>query len=141
MPSEALKQLLRVAEAMPEDLLDMSAFSSERDCGTAHCLGGWAAVDPWMLENTGIGSVFSYSGDFVVLNVSEPAVHLAHLFGIGLADAENLFALRIYLKGDIWDRIRKRHVVANIRRLLAGEPALPYSVLLGDEGRSSLAGR
>ena len=39
-------QLLALVEDTPEHLVDMQVITSERACGTVHCLLGWAGTDP-----------------------------------------------------------------------------------------------
>lgn len=51
MDVEALNELRRVCENVPEDRLHMQLFVNEGACGTAYCLLGWASLDPYFQEH------------------------------------------------------------------------------------------
>lgn len=47
---EALRQLLRVAQAMEPGKIIMTHWAEREDCGTTACLMGHAAMDPWFMD-------------------------------------------------------------------------------------------
>lgn len=109
---ERLRQLRRVVEAAPDnELFDMAWVAARKDCGTSHCAYGWARIDPWFIENTEIAT----TGFSAVRN---------GVFNLSVVDFDNLFQ-----PGDDNDLLgpeAKRLVIANIDRILAGYPAIPY---------------
>jgi hypothetical protein len=49
---EALRQLLRVAQTMDAELIDMTTWADRTTpCGTTACLLGHAAKDPWFMDH------------------------------------------------------------------------------------------
>lgn len=121
MNRQHLLELLRVAEAIPEDHIHMGAFRTKLDCGTVYCLAGYAALDPYF-QRHGLKIKFrqrigdTYTGP-------ENFDRLIEFFGLERDDAYNLFAGYMN-KND--NPIRKETVIENIDRLLRGEHALPY---------------
>ncbi len=102
MNLDALAQLERVALEAPDDHRFAMA---EIHCGTAHCLYGWADIDPWF--------------------ECQPGSDIANTLGIGRENFNLLFGL-----GEHWTNASgpaiKAEVIANIRRLRDGEPLVSY---------------
>lgn len=130
---ERLRQLRRVIEAAPEDRFQMRAWCEVAECGTAYCAGGWAAVDPWFRENTEINETLRVRpGGFVVALDPTRTVHeLARLFDLDFADARDLFGINAPPEDP--HAIGKDEVLENIDLLIAGEPAMMYAAIRGDE--------
>jgi hypothetical protein len=129
MPNvERLKQLRRVLIEVPEDRLHMTYWSHRAECGTAHCLGGWAAVDPWFQQNTPIHEVFAVFPNGTVAPASEYGTfgQLAELFDLGEEQANKLFGSNLSIADDP-HCVGKNEVLDNIDRLIAGEDAEPYA--------------
>jgi hypothetical protein len=117
MPNiERLRQLRRVVAAAPDDeRFDMRFIDKEKGCGTAHCAYGWARVDPWFLEKTEIRAM-----DYL----ASPGE-----FDLSPRNVEWLFDPPI--TGLTTGPTMKALVLANIDRLIAGQPAIPYPVEIG----------
>lgn len=111
---ERLTQLRRVVEAAPEHLLDMGSFKLTKDCGTAYCAAGWAAIDPWFVKQ-GLDL-------FAEVDGGDPFYHLADFFNLDTEDANNLFGADLARN----DNVSKEEVLANIDRLIAGQHTEPY---------------
>lgn len=125
MDRERMLQLRRVCIDAPSERFNMNFFTTP--CGTAHCLFGWAWVDPWFRKNTTIASILEKNGKFFYRcrTFEENQEVLASLFGLGVQDARYLFALG--MAALLYERpISKQEVLWNIDRILNGEPALPY---------------
>jgi len=45
MNEENIKRVIALISAAPEEMLDMTQYSSKTLCGTAYCLAGWALFD------------------------------------------------------------------------------------------------
>src|SRR6185312_5342489 len=97
MNLEALTNLLRVAREAPEDRLHMQSWCEQAECGTAYCLAGWAAVDPWHRKHTAIDKAFYRNRDGIVWpQVLDVTGFLAdHVYGIAARDARILFAVEV----------------------------------------------
>ena len=133
MPNlQALQQARRLIEEVDEDRLHMHAVSEVASCGTAYCLAGWMAVDPWFREHTKMGQV--------PLEISGLIPKNKHLEALGLAretldldhdDAAALFAWNVGSAGDDTDphAVTKYEVLANLDLLLAGRPAEFYAAV------------
>jgi hypothetical protein len=126
MNIERLTQLRRVVEAAPTDRFDMNHYSRPASwCRTAYCAVGWFAVDNWARKNTEIGVIFNVSlfGTITPIYEGETFGLLGALFSISEDDAANLFM------ADMAEAhlVSKQTVIANIDRILRGEPALPYA--------------
>lgn len=111
-----IDEAIRVLEAVPEDLLHMRAFTESSRCGTAHCLAGWLAVDPWFRENTAIGKIFDSEGHPVK---SVWSSDLSPILKISIGDAETLFALTISRLSSA-HAVSKKAVMDNLLRLRQG---------------------
>ena len=123
---EALKQLRRVAEEAPDDLLHMRAVVEVAECGTARCLLGWAIVDPWFREHSPLKEVdanYEWKG-FPGGSVSD----MRWFLNISARDARYLFADGIDPSSDPHG-ITKKEVLDNIDRLIAGEDAERYDAV------------
>jgi hypothetical protein len=130
---ECLRQLRRVVEAAPEDRFEMTIFSVSGKCGTAYCAAGWAAIDPWFREHTELGQVFRMCEDGTLnwgRNLELTPV-LGRAFGLEEWDVDRLFGMFVNWVGEV----TRQHVLANIDRLLAGEPARSYSEMLRESRR------
>lgn len=135
---EALRQLRRVVEAAPDDLLHMRAIVELAKCGTARCALGWAIIDPWFQQNTAINELIpaNFRGQAISDLPDHQGGHntwksLSGIFGIGLDNTDNLFA------GDIFQdtnehAVSKAEVLWNIDELLAERDALPYRAATWD---------
>jgi hypothetical protein len=127
---ECLRQLRRVVEAAPEDRFDMRWISTLTDCGTAYCTAGWAGIDPWFRQHTELGRAFRV-GLGGMLNWDEDLAEvLGKVFGLTDRETYRLFGLFV---GE-GDEATRRHVLANIDRLLAGEPARSYADMIAGRG-------
>lgn len=137
---ERLQQLRRVVEAATDHRFHMRTFCEEADCGTAYCAAGWAAIDPWFRENTAMGDIFEVGEEGMLReadDVYDPFENLGGVFGISYLDSLNLFGAdlsRIYSEPHA---VSRAEVIANVDRLIAGEPATPYAAIRAehdDEG-------
>lgn len=156
MNRDLMLQLRRVAEAAPEHRLHMRNFcESEAACGTAYCLAGFAAVDPWFRANTTINRILEVAeddetGELLVYEtgvlpegvsktdeervyaLSATFVGLGRLFDLRPADAYNLFGGGLdYAAGE--HAVGKDEVLWNVDALLRGEAARPYAAS-GEDG-------
>jgi hypothetical protein len=123
----ALKQLRRVVENAPDDLLHMRKFRESSSCGTARCAAAWATIDPWFIERgltSGTAGFPSYKGS----SASEATSALMKFFRLTREQAQDLFALTISCYSVDPHAISKRQVLTQIDRLLRGEPTKPYRV-------------
>jgi hypothetical protein len=128
---EALRQLRRVAEEAPDDRLHMRSFTETGPCGTAHCLAGWAEIDPWFLTNTPLPAVLAMYTDGQPGEGERTFAGLAAVFGLKQEDADNLFGSD--LTPSVGPHaVSKAEVLWNIDQLLAGQPALPYAATRAD---------
>lgn len=119
MPNiEALKQLRRVVENAPDDLLHMRAITEESSCGTAHCALGWAEVDPWFQDN-----LPRIKGEEEYFDWAE------RIFGLSGANANKLFAGNASHSTPA-HAISKAAVLWNIDELLAGRPPRSYRAVV-----------
>lgn len=107
---ERLEQLRRVVLAAPDnELFDMKHITKLKNCGTAHCAFGWALVDTWFQKNTNI-TISDFNDS-------------PRIFDLFWRDVNSLFLP--YMAP--WEgSIAKALVIANIDRLIRGEPAIPY---------------
>jgi hypothetical protein len=118
---ERLRQLRRVVAAAPDDeRFDMRYIEIRKECGTAHCAYGWAQVDPWFRDNTPIAERVDIGYPFYAHDFSESP----GIFDLISDDAENLFSAPRY--GPAHGARMKAMVLANIDRLLAGQPSVLY---------------
>ncbi len=137
-----LKQLRRVAENAPEDLLHMRAVVERSGCGTARCLLGWSFVDAWFIENTMFHRFHDHNDQYLPDDLDTP--DLAIMFGISKRDAEKLFATdscppnmsahcvsKLPPKAETDRFAVKQEVLNNIDRLLAGKRAVNYKAVRG----------
>jgi hypothetical protein len=118
---EALKELRRVAIAAPEDLLHMAVVTEKAPCGTAHCLMGWAMVDPYF---RGLDGFPKGGRDWFTSMVPRAAKAL----GLEEIEAHCLFAtsphhLTFSLNPHA---ISKAEVLWNLDELIAGRDAGAY---------------
>lgn len=133
MNIEALKQLRRVVEAAPDDRFHMRRWSEKAPCGTAYCAAGWAAIDPWFRENTGIGDIFKLRRyGYLELITCSPFFSLARLFDISIYEAATLFGIGIDPRSNP-HAVSRAEVIANIDRILAGQKPERYAVLRREE--------
>lgn len=126
--TEALKQLRRVAAAIPPTRLDMGTFCRrDASCGTVMCLAGWAAVDPWHRVNTRINERFYATEDGMIEIDGEGPLDLflADIYDIEADEAARLFALNIGIS--VARDATKACVLQRIDQLLAGEQIRSYS--------------
>lgn len=137
---EKLRQLRRVVEDAPPERLEMTTFTCRKSCGTAHCAAGHARLDPWFLANTTIDEIF-YAARMAPNDGGADAVAyevhprrngntfrlLGDLFEISKEDSRRLFGADLTFDEDV---VEKAEVIANIDRLLAGEPAKYYASLM-----------
>jgi hypothetical protein len=124
--------------AAPEELYDLSAFSSEFSCGTARCNAGWAAVDPWFQKNTTINQTLDpvtgnnsdcdqpIQGDGC--NYASIHEHLEFIFGLSNNNVHLLFYPQFQGR-PCGKGITKPMALAQIDRLLAGLDTVPYEEL------------
>lgn len=124
----ALRNLCRVVESAPDDLLHMRAIVEPASCGTARCALGWAIVDPWFQRETTINQILPADHNSRGLKTYHDHADLSTLFGLSKSDCSNLFAFEAPLGLDP-HAISKAEVLANITRLLAGRHALCYKAL------------
>ena len=121
----ALRELKRVIENVPEDLLHMRWWQSRAECGTVRCAGGWAAVDPWF-NKRGLTANDSGAPRFRG-EICDGA--LRPFFRLTVKATRDLFALYhphpIALEGHA---VSKRQVLNQIDRILAGQPTKPYRI-------------
>jgi hypothetical protein len=140
-----LKELRRVAEAIPPARLNMNEFGKvvgdygTPDCRTVCCLAGHAALDPWHQKHTEILDIFRLAEDeeasctgFEILRpvprcLATTFRRLATLYGISETDADALFAADAC--GLKEGAVTKAEIVANIDLLLAGLRARPYKAI------------
>jgi hypothetical protein len=115
---EALRELRRVAEAAPDDLFHMHVVSEKAPCGTAHCLMGWAMIDPYFRA---LPNFPRREGDWFLRMVPKAAKAL----GLNSEEAHLLFASGLAIGSDPHD-IGKGEVLWNLDQLIAGKPPLPY---------------
>jgi hypothetical protein len=114
---EALRELRRVAEAAPEDLLHMHVITEKAPCGTAHCLMGWAMIDPYFCA---LPNFPRREGDW-----DSMVLKAAKALGLNSKEAHLLFASGLARGSDPHD-IGKGEVLWNLDQLIAGKPPLPY---------------
>lgn len=113
---ERLEQLRRVVLAAPDnELFDMNVVEGYGDCGPPHCALGWAMVDSWFKENCPISAT-----DYFDTNLG--------IFDLNIDDFDSLFDAPVW---DMQGGRAKTLVIANIDRIIRGEPAIPYY----DQGR------
>ncbi len=118
-----LLELRRVCESIPDDLLHMRSLEEQSPCGTARCLLGWARLDPWLQENSELGTT-SAVPSWMFFNYVY-SHDLARIFQVSRDDASHLFALDI--NRDVPEHaVSKSEVLWNLDQLIAGKPALPY---------------
>ena len=53
MNKKNLKRVIALIEAAPAERTHMLTYQSRSDCGTAYCIGGWAALDAISLGDAG----------------------------------------------------------------------------------------
>lgn len=135
--AERLLQLRRVAEAVHDGRLRMRTFVDDAaDCGTARCVFGWAAVDPWFLAHTPIALILPPDAPDLICN-GEDGVRtdgfraMARLFGLSYVDARALFGAGLCASGDS-RAVTTGKVLANIDRLLVGRDAETYDAVADD---------
>lgn len=131
MNTERLLQLRRVLDEAPEERFHMRTWSEAADCGSAYCLAGFMAIDPWFRRETEVGNVFILNKHNCLLNVEStdiPFRFLAGVFAIAESDSENLFGYGIPLHADP-HCVTRAEVRANIDRILAGRPAEIYTAI------------
>jgi hypothetical protein len=129
--SERLRRLRQIAEAAPDDeRFDMRTWTREgQPCGTAHCLGGWAGVDPEFAEQG-----FLLNRVYGLVLCDQKGTPCAYGFTacalfFGLNESEtNLFEPVIY-SSTVGEQV-KAEVIANIDALLAGQPIKSFNPCL-----------
>lgn len=141
----AMQRLRWLVENAEADRFDMDRYAHVvydqfgHTCGTAYCAAGFAAIDPWMQENTVIGKVFRVADrkDGTGFSVEgwlardsadcypDARKGLAVVFGISEADSSALFYPGVNSKRQ-GPKVIQQHVIDNIDRILAGKPAEPY---------------
>lgn len=127
MPNiEVLQQLRRVAEEAPEDLLHMNVIYEEASCGTAHCLLGWASIDPWFQKNTRINDAIPIGYDQQGIDGLRVGPILRDIFEFDeySRDVSNLFAFKDCIGPH---DVSKEKVINNIDRLIRGKHTVPYT--------------
>ncbi len=119
---KALQALRKIAESIPDDQLHMRNYTEVADCGTVHCLLGWAVefppfrscVTPDERENK------------AYLNALE---RVNRKLGITTSEGVVLFAGDIDTYGDPHD-VKKSEVLWNIDQLIEGLEPLPYQAVV-----------
>ncbi len=130
MNVQRLQQLRRVVLEAPEDRWDMRTFYRKTECGTAHCMGGWCAIDPWFRENTEVREIFAVGKDEQIHFLKTyPTKKLGEVFGLNWEDSRTLFAVGAPFLANRF-LITKAEVVANIDRILSGKPPEVYAAIL-----------
>lgn len=128
--NEALRQLRRVVEMAPDDLLHMRSVVEKSGCGTARCAFGWCLVDPWFMTNTALKEFVSWDSSYLPPPYKDETWRV---FGLSAADSINLFASDLASFSGAHS-VSKAEVLWNIDRALEGEKTLPYrAVLAGGE--------
>jgi hypothetical protein len=117
---EALRELRRVAEAAPEDLLHMHVITEKAPCGTAHCLMGWAMIDPYFCA---LPNFPRREGDW-----DSMVLKAAKALGLEEIEAHCLFATSPrFLTFSLHPHaISKAEVLWNLDELIAGRDACAY---------------
>lgn len=146
---EALTNLRRVAADAPPDRLHMRRWFERAGCGTAYCLAGWAALDPWMAEHTPIRTGFDVEplpdapGRYRVAMAARPGDGRdifdwlgTDVIGIGHRNAAALFGAGLHLEGDP-HAVRRETVLGRLDALLAGGDIEPYDAVLNQYGTVS----
>lgn len=124
-PREALQHLEGFVESLPEDRLHMRAFSEKADCGTAYCLAGFMAIDPWYREKTDILKVFgTYKSEgHLMITVKHYKITdaLSAILGITVKNASVLFGMNgncVYIPVHA---VKKAEVLERVRELINGK--------------------
>lgn len=138
MPNiERLQQALRLLDEIPDDRFHMRAVTEDCECGTAHCLAGWMAVDSWFRQNTNVNEIipadwhrpsWPHIGRNASQLVSDAVYDLSQMLGIDERSGSRLFAdglNRAYGP----HAVSKSEVRENLERLIRGEPAKAYAVI------------
>jgi hypothetical protein len=140
---EALRELRRVIEAAPDELLQMRALHEKCECGTAYCALGWAVQDPYFVEKFGRelqrkhGWTNGTAPGLLNLGFTRLMEVTPAVFGIVQENANRLFASDInYYKGPY--SVSKAEVLWNIDQLLAGKPPRYYEAATLTHRASSL---
>lgn len=120
----ALKQLKRVIENTPDDLLHMAAWGGDAACGTVRCAAGWAAVDPWFVKR---GLHLRHGSNAPVFEDNWPDESLKTFFKLTYAQTEHLFAIH-HPRGLPGHSVSARQVLNQIDRILDGKPTRHYRV-------------
>jgi hypothetical protein len=120
----ALRQLRRVVENAPDDLLHMRNYREMSSCGTARCAAGWAAVDPWFNSH---GLQAATDGSPVIFGEWRGGISLLKFFRLSETQMRHLFM--IDQDDELYEdphSVSKRQVLNQIDRILRGEPTKPY---------------
>ncbi len=159
MNRERMLELRRVALAAPEDKFHMRAFSEQASCGTAYCLAGFAAIDPWFRTNTPINGILApkWCNDQLYVavapglmdlypfldnskNSSSAFIGLAAIFGLTEDETDHLFGGSLSKFIGV-HAVSKAEVLWNIDRILLGMPTLPYEASEDDEHPAPFASK
>jgi hypothetical protein len=128
--------------AIDEDRLHMRSVVETAACGTAYCLAGWMAVDPWFRANTAMGELFDVVKGGLIVRHGEPApahrdfyyapgnlLDIAQaVLGLTHRDATNLFAGNIS-SGCTPHAVTREEVINNLDRLLADDETVKYAAV------------
>jgi hypothetical protein len=156
MNRELLLQLRRVLLEAPEDRLHMRTLCGPKAaCGTAMCLAGFAAVDPWFRAHTPLSAELAaathrlaYAGPAAFL--LRPAAvgfeveaapggwdRARDLFGLSDDDADALFGWALNYD-DAAHAVTRAEVLWNLDELLAGRSPRPYAATAEQTGYPGL---
>lgn len=125
---DALRELRRVTAAIPADRYCIGLWLGTHADGTTkgdHY--SHAARDPWFVERGFKSAPNPYT--WPTFNGYNQLHAVQRFFQVYGADLLNLSCA----ESDLADLVTTEHVVRNIDRLLAGEPALPYGAMLAEE--------
>ena len=132
----ALTELRRVCVNAPEHLFHMTNFVQEAPCGTARCLLGWAAIDPYFQRD--VDPIVSAGGKVKpFVNWLRTQNNVARHLGIGGKESALLFAGIICIYDD-GHSVSKEEVLWNIDELIAGREVLPYEAVAANYPAYSL---
>ena len=126
-----LQRLRELIEKVPDDLLHMNTVGEVARCGTAYCLAGWMAFDPWFRANTEMGAI-ALDKDGIPVDRPYALDTAGRVLGLDEDDATALMACSASVSIDPHD-IPKLEVLENIDRLIAGFSAVEYAAIAEDD--------
>lgn len=128
---ERLQQARKIIDAAPEDRLRMAVLSQASGCDTTYCFAGWLIASPWFRDHTELGQ-FELTARGRILYIRNCEYHspfnaVAAVLAINADDADALMGLSCRFD-NMAKQPDKACVIANINRIIAGLPAIPYDI-------------